>query len=809
MHRLRLLLLAVPILLMTVVAPAKAVDWVGLPGLNAPGSSWVREYTTGLPPTTIYAATEGSGVYRSVTNGVSWQSFSDGLQGIPGAMDVRTVYLDGLTVYAGTGAGLFKSVGGSWTQVTKLNASVQALYSPIVGSMLAGVASGGVYRSADGGATWTPPAADNGMARSETVWSLGSFVGGLVYAATGSGVYRSLDNGATWTLASDGISGTILRVFADEKAPNIYYASGSDGVFRTVNAGVTWSRIDGPPGHSIGSGAVRALQQFTGVDLTRLYAGTPGGVYAGTTDHGPFPGEVRWRKITTNGLGNNTIVWALKSFVNTPGTLLAGTQSNGGYALVLQPAVNSTLPFVTDTANAPDTTPVVGQTLVANHGVWGGTATIEYEYQWQRCSSASASDCKDLANATSPSYVVTPGDFGQRFRVQVTGKNDFPTFGLNEVPSGITGTTAAAPGSLPGGVQSSTANIGPATINDNTGLPQAGMTLKAQSWLFNPAASSTSFQWLRCSSGGVNCVPIAGATQQTFLLSNTDVTKRLCVAVTGTNGFGSTTLGCSGTTNVIFPKQATQLSPTTMTGSAYVGDTLVSGVGSWEYPGTTFARQWESCNADGGSCATISNAKGAAYVVRAADLGQRLRVRISADSNDSSTFPTAVEVFTPLSAVITTPPPPAADPAPAQPPTPTPGGGGTPTPLPGNAPTQDKTAPVLQSLGAVAAKLKPGAALTLRTNLSEGGSLSVVIQRVRAGRQQGKKACKAGAKKGKKCTVMTKIATVNVAGVGGSRTVALPKRKLAAGDYRAVVTPIDAAGNRGASKTVAFKVLKK
>ena len=170
------------------------------------------------------------------------------------------------------------------------------------------------------------------------------------------------------------------------------------------------------------------------------------------------------------------------------------------------------------------------------------------------------------------------------------------------------------------------------------------------------------------------------------------MTKRLCVAVTGTNGFGSTTLGCSAKTNTIFPKQATQLSATTMTGSAYVGDTLVSGVGSWEYPGTTFTRQWESCNADGGSCATISNEKGAAYVIRAADLGQRLRVRISADSNGSNTFPAAVEVFTPLSAVVTTPPPPPADPTP----TPTPAAAARrprtrrPAPAPAPAPGQDR-----------------------------------------------------------------------------------------------------------------------
>jgi hypothetical protein len=39
--------------------------------------------------------------------------------------------------------------------------------------------------------------------------------------------------------------------------------------------------------------------------------------------------------------------------------------------------------------------------------------------------------------------------------------------------------------------------------------------------------------------------------------------------------------------------------------------------------------------------------------------------------------------------------------------------------------------------------------------------------------------------------------------------VALPKKKLAAGDYRAVVTPVDKAGNKGAAKTISFKVRKK
>src|SRR4051794_30536986 len=134
----------------TGTARAGIFDWNGLPGLNAGnGANWVREYTTGLPPTTMYAATEGDGVYRSTNNGITWSKFSSGLEKVPGAMNVRTVYTSGATAYAGTTAGLFKTVGADWQPVAqgpeddpknpkKLNAAVQAVFSGPTGTLLAG-----------------------------------------------------------------------------------------------------------------------------------------------------------------------------------------------------------------------------------------------------------------------------------------------------------------------------------------------------------------------------------------------------------------------------------------------------------------------------------------------------------------------------------------------------------------------------------------------------------------------------------------------------------------------------------------------
>ena len=45
-----------------------------------------------------------------------------------------------------------------------------------------------------------------------------------------------------------------------------------------------------------------------------------------------------------------------------------------------------------------------------------------------------------------------------------------------------------------------------------------------------------------------------------------------------------------------------------------------------------------------------------------------------------------------------------------------------------------------------------------------------------------------------------------MAAPAGAANVALPKKKLAKGSYRLTVTPIDAAGNRGAARTLSLKV---
>jgi len=92
-------------------------------------------------------------------------------------------------------------------------------------------------------------------------------------------------------------------------------------------------------------------------------------------------------------------------------------------------------------------------------------------------------------------------------------------------------------------------------------------------------------------------------------------------------------------------------------GSAQVGHTLTARNGDWG--GTqplTFSYLWRRCGSGGGNCADVSGATSKTYALASADLGHRMRVRVtaanSAGSSSAVSRPSAVVQAAP------TPPPP-------------------------------------------------------------------------------------------------------------------------------------------------------
>ena len=125
----------------------------------------------------------------------------------------------------------------------------------------AGAASGGIFKTIDGGIHWQPIFDD------EIVSSIGSLAvapsdPNVVWAGTGEpfirghisvgqGIYRSTDAGKTWTLAGLEKTGRIARVVIDPANPDVVLACAlghaygpqpDRGVFRTTNGGRSWDR---------------------------------------------------------------------------------------------------------------------------------------------------------------------------------------------------------------------------------------------------------------------------------------------------------------------------------------------------------------------------------------------------------------------------------------------------------------------------------------------------------------------------------------------------------------------------------------
>jgi hypothetical protein len=494
-------------------------------------------------------------------------------------------------------------------------------------------------------------------------------------------------------------------------------------------------------------------------------------------------------------------MWAISSFTLPPGTLLAGTQSNGGYALTFEPALNDQAPVILGTLQ-------VGAQLLALPGTWSGTPKIDFDYQWQRCQTAVGS-CLDLSGADGQAYTPVNGDQGKYLRVVVTGSNDFPSFGpINKASSAISSVVGAEPGPLPGDVQQSAPSIG-ADPPANPSLPEVGDTLHAQNWLFNPLATvSTSFQWLRCDEFGFNCQDIPGANFVTYKLLTADGEHRLRVRVTGRNVFGSATLPDSGPSNTIIPAPATNTSPPTLTGVANVGSSLIGGVGGWASPKTSFERQWELCGADGSSCSPVSGQTSPTYIPTAGDRGMRVRLRVRADVNEPFKLPLAVEVYSPLSDVITDPPS-APGPSPSSGAAPASGQqSAAPSLTPGGRVLP--VAPALPAPSLLKLGLKSGAhGPVLSYALSGPGALTIVLQRRTTGRRSGKR-CVAGKARGRRCTIYRTVKTIVRRGLpAGAGKLTIPTRGLKAGRYRAIVTPSDAAGRKGAARRLAFKVKRR
>jgi hypothetical protein len=199
-------------------------DVVGIPG----------------PSKTLYVAAAGGGIWKSGNNGITWRPIFDDKNIISMGM-LAIAPSDTNTVWAGTG-----------------EPNSRNTIEP----------GAGIYKSENGGTTWT-------LMGLETTQHIGRIVvdprdKNVVYvAALGAawkstpdrGLYKTIDGGKTWTMSkfiSDRAG--FVDIAIDPRNPDVLYASSweryrtpyslnsggpGSGLWKTTDAGKTWTEIKG------------------------------------------------------------------------------------------------------------------------------------------------------------------------------------------------------------------------------------------------------------------------------------------------------------------------------------------------------------------------------------------------------------------------------------------------------------------------------------------------------------------------------------------------------------------------------------
>jgi tetratricopeptide (TPR) repeat protein/photosystem II stability/assembly factor-like uncharacterized protein len=239
-------------------------------------------------------------------------------------------------------------------------------------TLYAGMSSGGVFKSTDGGQTWV--AASTGLdATPICILVLDPTTPTTIYASTERDVYKTIDGSETW-VSTDSSFGTASALVIDPVTPTIVYAGGSRGkIYRIIDSGESWNAFNIELVKAGGSESEPRVIALTidPIKPTTLYAGThsytvsgswryyPGGVYKSTD------GGRNWSQMTSG----YTYYWSLVIDPTMPSTLYAGTgngvykSTNGGqnwtvvnsglshatiHVLVIDPKVPSTVYAGTD-----------------------------------------------------------------------------------------------------------------------------------------------------------------------------------------------------------------------------------------------------------------------------------------------------------------------------------------------------------------------------------------------------------------------------------------------------------------------------
>ncbi len=265
------------------------------------------------PNGTVFAGTEADGLFVSTDNGASWRSGG-------GPQSINSLYLapqpgGAHALFAAAADGVFRADdgGAAWQQLDRREAAALAI-GAADGALFAGWHAAGLTESFDQGASWARPA---GFSARRLNWLGASSPVALFAAGQNDGVWRSADGGRSWT-AAGWPEDTVIYDFAAAAFGGrpLALAASSAGLLRAHGAGAKWESVL-PPGDAPDTALTALACSPDFPDDGHAWAGNTTGMLWASAD-----GGVTWSEMATPFDGKAVMAIAPSGQYASDGTLL-------------------------------------------------------------------------------------------------------------------------------------------------------------------------------------------------------------------------------------------------------------------------------------------------------------------------------------------------------------------------------------------------------------------------------------------------------------------------------------------------------